>query len=84
MPVRVLPTRGVMASFAVDSYHRFQYVDVQDIFWGNKTGRLLTQWQQCQIREVTPTRVRVRYLKWPRYWDEWIDLRVDADRIKCV
>ena len=65
-------------------YRRGHLVDVLDIYYGSKTGKVMQQWTKSRVRRITRGRILVRFLGYPAYWDEWIDLTVDADRVRWV
>ena len=67
--------------------HRYtvgQNVDVLDIYWGSRTGKLTKAWQPGRIKATTSTRVLVAYTRFKSYWDEWMDMSTDADRLAYV
>ena len=79
---KVMPPSG--PAHKIHDYHRGNSVDVLDVYFGSSTGKVTKKWRRAVVRSYTTSRVFVSYVGFAHYWDEWIDLTVDAARVKYV
>ena len=58
-----------------------EYVDVLDKFV-DKSGIQREKWRVCRILEVKQSSIFIHYEDWSDYYDEWINVHVDANRVR--